>query len=79
MRQVKGDDNAIISGSQVGAIVHMGSSEIGSATAAYQAQMEEAKRQLDSSIQGGKLGQVSKNLDHKQFYHFTNPSYFLQL
>lgn len=46
----------VVSGSNVGAIVNLGSSEIGSVVAAYKAEIEETKRALDTSSQGGKLG-----------------------
>ena len=50
---------ANISGSQVGAIVGMGSSEIGSAAAAYLAEMEESRKLIDLNLQSGKLGQAA--------------------
>ena len=50
-------ENENLGGSQVGAIVGMGSSEIGSAAAAYAAEHEAARKELDDSLQSGKLGQ----------------------
>jgi hypothetical protein len=53
------EDEVVVSGSQVGAIVGMGSSAIGSAAAAYEAELEAARKLLDSSVAGGKLGQMA--------------------
>eukprot|EP00604_Paraphysomonas_vestita_P001663 CAMPEP_0174822044 /NCGR_PEP_ID=MMETSP1107-20130205/12726_1 /TAXON_ID=36770 /ORGANISM="Paraphysomonas vestita, Strain GFlagA" /LENGTH=618 /DNA_ID=CAMNT_0016039945 /DNA_START=219 /DNA_END=2075 /DNA_ORIENTATION=+ len=60
MSQIEGDESTgaiSISGSSVGQIVGLGSSEIGSAVAAYKAEVEEAKRIMDESLAGGKVGQ----------------------
>ena len=60
MSQIEGDETTgaiSISGSSVGQIVGLGSSEIGSAVAAYKAEVEEAKRIMDESLAGGKVGQ----------------------
>lgn len=51
------DGGSGISGSSVGQIVGLGSSEIGSAVAAYKAEVEEARKAIDESLAGGKLGQ----------------------
>ncbi|CAM9394292.1 unnamed protein product [Ectocarpus fasciculatus] len=60
MQQISAEeDEVVVSGSQVGAIVGMGSSAIGSAAAAYEAELEEARKVLDSSVAGGKLGQIA--------------------
>ena len=60
MQEIKAEeDEVLVSGSQVGAIVGMGSSAIGSAAAAYEAELEEARKVLDSSVAGGKLGQIA--------------------
>ena len=59
-------DGAVVTGSQVGTIVGMGSSEIGSAAAAYQAEIEEARKALDSTFASGKLGQAAGFKRHKQ-------------
>ncbi len=62
------DDGAgtALSGSQVGNIVGRGIGEIGSALAAYQAEVEEARKQLDSSLASGKLGQLAAFNRQKQ-------------
>ena len=57
MRQVQ--EAAVISGSQVGAIVGMGSSAIGTAAAAYLAESEESRKLIDLNLQSGKLGQAA--------------------
>ena len=63
MSEVKVDENnanngvTIISGSHVGAIVGLNSNEIGTAQALYQLEVEETKKQLDTSLAEGKLGQ----------------------
>jgi hypothetical protein len=65
MSQVRSDDAALlVSGSQVGAIVSLNSSEIGVAAAAYQQELEESRRQLDATgglggLAGGKLGHAA--------------------
>jgi hypothetical protein len=59
MQQISADeDDVVVSGAQIGNIVGLGSSSIGSAAAAYEAAMEEARKQLDTTIGGGKLGQA---------------------
>jgi hypothetical protein len=55
-----------VSGSQVGNIVGLGMGEIGSALAAYQAELEESRKQLDSSMASGKLGQQAAFNRQKQ-------------
>jgi hypothetical protein len=55
-----------LSGSQVGSIVGLGIGEIGSALAAYQAEVEESRKQLDSSLASGKLGQQAAFNRQKQ-------------
>jgi hypothetical protein len=60
MSQIEGDESTgaiSISGSSVGQIVGLGSNEIGSAVAAYKAEVEEAKRIMDESLASGKVGQ----------------------
>ena len=64
MKQVA--ENIVLGGSQVGAIVGIGSSEIGSAAAAYKAELEAAQRDLDNSLQNGKLGQAAAFSRQKQ-------------
>jgi hypothetical protein len=60
MKQIAAEEDEVaVSGSQIGAIVGMGSSAIGSAAAAYEAELEEARKQLDASAAGGKLGQIA--------------------
>lgn len=61
----KGAGSAL-SGSQVGNIVGLGIGEIGSALAAYQAEVEESRKQLDSSLASGKLGQQAAFNRQKQ-------------
>lgn len=60
MSQIEGDESTgaiTISGSSVGQIVGLRSNEIGSAVAAYKAEVEEAKRIMDESLATGKVGQ----------------------
>ena len=52
-------ENQMIGGSQVGAIVGIGSSEIGSAAAQYQHDMEVAQKELNSNMAMGRLGQAA--------------------
>jgi hypothetical protein len=60
MQQIAAEeDEVVVSGSQIGAIVGMGSSAIGSAAAAYEAELEEARKVLDNNASGGKLGQIA--------------------
>ena len=47
-----------VSGSQLGNLVGLGSNQLGSALAAYQSEVEEAKKQLDESLASGKLGDI---------------------
>ncbi|KAJ1388390.1 hypothetical protein B484DRAFT_440039, partial [Ochromonadaceae sp. CCMP2298] len=55
-----------ISGSQVGSIVGMGLGEIGSALAAYQQELEASRRQLDESVNSGRMGQAAAFNRQKQ-------------
>lgn len=64
MAQMQGD--GAVSGSQVGSIVGMGSGEIGSAAAAYQAELDEAKRIMESNLANGKLGQAAAYTRQKE-------------
>ena len=57
MKQVQ--DAAGVSGSQVGAIVGIGSSEIGSAAAAYEQELEEARKLMESNMASGKIGMAA--------------------
>eukprot|EP01038_Epipyxis_sp_PR26KG_P011095 gene11095-14890_t len=67
MSEIDGDSSAAgVSGSQVGNIVGLSSSEIGSAQAAYMAQVEESKKQVDSSLASGKLGKTAAFNRQKQ-------------
>ena len=59
MGQMKEVEGAALSGSSIGAIVGLGSSEIGSAAAQYESEMDAAKQQLESSLGSGKLGQAA--------------------
>lgn len=59
MGQMKEIEGAALSGSSIGAIVGLGSSEIGSAAAQYESEMDAAKQQLESSLGSGKLGQAA--------------------
>ena len=52
MLELRGDEGAALTGSQVGAIVGMGSSEIGSAAAAYAHEQEESRKQMVRYIRG---------------------------
>lgn len=65
MAEVQGEVTGI-SGSQVGSIVSMGSSEIGSAAVAYQTQIDEARKQMEVNMAGGKLGQAAAYKRQKQ-------------
>lgn len=56
MLQIDEAKAAVISGSQVGNIVGLNADEISSASAAYQLEMEESKKQLDENVASGKLG-----------------------
>lgn len=56
MSSLDENHHSIVSGSQVGSIVGLGATEISLANAAYQAELEESKKQLDSNIATGKLG-----------------------
>lgn len=57
MREVGEHGGLAVTGSQVGNIVGLGLGEMGSAYAAYQAEVEDARKQLDNSLANGKLGQ----------------------
>ena len=57
MHQVSSDGT--ISGIQVGAYMSMSASEIGTASAAYQAQMDNMKKMMDVNLAGGKVGQLA--------------------
>lgn len=59
MSQIKGEDGTAISGSQIGAIVGLGSNEIGAAAAAYQQQVDDAKKLIEENLASGKLGQAA--------------------
>lgn len=61
-----GAAGVLISGSQVGSIVGLGIDQIGSAAAAYQAEVEETRRQLDESLAAGKLGKAAALNRQKQ-------------
>lgn len=56
MSQIDDAKASAISGSQVGNIVGLSADEISSASAAYLAEMEESKKQLDQNVASGKLG-----------------------
>lgn len=66
MKELEEGAGTALSGSQVGNIVGMGIGEIGSALAAYQAELEESRKQLDSSLASGKLGQLAAFNRQKQ-------------
>lgn len=66
MHQIDEEAASAVSGSQVGSIVGLGSSEIGSALAAYQAELEEQRRQMDSNLASGKMGQAAAFNRQKQ-------------
>jgi DNA repair exonuclease SbcCD ATPase subunit len=59
MQSIKGDDISALSGSQVGAIVGSGSTEIGSAAAAYALEMEENRKAMEKNMESGKIGQAN--------------------
>lgn len=52
------DESAVsaISGAQIGNIVGLGASEISSASAQYQAELEDAQKELDDNLATGRLG-----------------------
>ena len=64
MSQLQGENN--LSGSHVGSIVGIGHEEIGNASAAYLADIEEAKKLLDANLATGKLGQLASYKRQKQ-------------
>jgi len=68
MKEIAQDGAAgvLISGSQVGSIVGLGIDQIGFAAAAYQAEVEESRRQLDESLAAGKLGKAAALNRQKQ-------------
>jgi hypothetical protein len=59
MSSIRGDDGSLISKSHVGAIVGLGSDEIGAAAAAYEVQIEEGKKLVEENLASGKLGQAA--------------------
>lgn len=59
MSQIDEGTATAVSGSQIGNIVGMGSSEIGSAAAAYQAELEQAKKEMENNLASGKMGQAA--------------------
>jgi hypothetical protein len=65
------DENKInlISGLQVGNIVHLSADEISSASAAYLAEVEESKKQLDENVASGRLGSMAAYT--RQLTNFT--------
>jgi len=58
MRQVVGGEMDSVSGSQLGAVVSLGAGEIGTAAAAYQAQLDDLRRLMDGAA-GGRAGQAA--------------------
>jgi hypothetical protein len=68
MKGLSGEEDSAVSGSSVGAIVGLGASEIGSASAAYDAQIEEAARKLDAAnfAQGSKRALEAAHRKRKQ-------------
>lgn len=66
MSQLQSNDTNALSGAHVGSLVGIGSSEIGSASAAYQAEVEEARRLMDSTLSNGKVGQAAVYKRQKQ-------------
>ncbi len=68
MKEIAQDGAAgvLVSGSQVGSIVGLGIDQIGSAAAAYQAEVEESRKQLDESLAAGKLGKAAALNRQKQ-------------
>ena len=58
MRQVVGGEMDIVSGSHLGAVVSQGAGEIGTAAAAYQAQLDDLKKLMDGAA-GGRAGQAA--------------------
>ena len=72
MSEIDESTAAVVSGSQVGNIVGLGADEISNASAAYQAELEESKKQLDQNLASGRLGaaaaftrQMQNLLKHK--------------
>lgn len=59
MSSIRGDDSSLVSKSHVGAIVGLGSDEIGAAAAAYEVQIEEGKKVVEENLASGKLGQAA--------------------
>lgn len=66
MSEVDENTATVISGSQVGNIVGLGADEITSANAAYQAELEESKKQLDINVATGRLGAAAAFTRQKQ-------------
>lgn len=58
MSKISDESNAV-SGSQVGAILSIGSEEIGTAAAAYVIELEEQRKVLEDSVSTGRLGQAA--------------------
>lgn len=56
MSEVDEKTASVVSGSHVGNIVGLGADEISLANAAYQAELEESKKQLDLNVATGRLG-----------------------
>eukprot|EP00981_Chlorochromonas_danica_P002130 scaffold424_cov165-Ochromonas_danica.AAC.30 len=56
MHQIDEGTVAAISGAQIGNIVGLGADEISSAAAMYEAELQEAKKELDESLATGRLG-----------------------
>jgi hypothetical protein len=69
MSEIDENQQSLISGSQVGNIVGLGADEISLANAAYQAELEESKKQLDTNIATGKLG--AQAVYNRQKQHLT--------
>ncbi len=66
MRHMMGaSDGSTVSGSAAGALVGMGSDEIGNAAAAYEAELDDAKKLLEANLKGrmGEKAQHRKQLD----------------
>lgn len=66
MSELRGEDGSLISGSQVGGLLGLQSSDISFAAAAYQAELDEAKRLVDESLASGKLGQAASYKRQKE-------------
>eukprot|EP01034_Spumella_vulgaris_P022214 gene22214-28328_t len=66
MRTIDEQEATAVSGSSVGNIVSLGSSDIGAALAAYQAELELSRTQMESNLASGKLGQAAAYNRQKQ-------------